>query len=102
MLTKELLENKGFARIVYEDQEGKPVFYSRRFEDEESVVKLHNFFGESIAEFDYDYHGLYCVVEIAEDFSFAQYLFSETDIDSGYFAHDPIALDDFERLLEFI
>ncbi|MFC6455912.1 hypothetical protein [Paenibacillus vulneris] len=102
MLTRELLENKGFARIVYENQEDKPVFYSRRFEDDESVVKLHKFFGESNAEFDYDYFGLYCVVEISPDFTFAQYLFSEKEIESGYFTHARIELDEFERLLEII
>jgi hypothetical protein len=102
MLTIEILENKGFARTVYEDQSGKPVFYTRRFDDIEDVKKLHRHLNESIGEFDFDYEGLYCVFEISEDLQMGQYLFSEKNTKYGTFFHDKLTPKEFESLLDVI
>lgn len=102
MLTIGKLTQKGFERIVYDNQIDKPVFYGRRFENIEDVIKIHQHLGESTGEHDFDYSGLYCHIEISEDLSIGQYLFSEIKIDSGYVAHDLLSVEEFEKLLKVI
>jgi hypothetical protein len=102
MLTIEALVNKGFNRTVYEDQTGKPVFYTREFNELSDVKRLHKYLGESIGEFDFDYDGLRCVVEIVEDLSEGQYLFTEKKIEFGYSTHDRLSTEDFQQLLDIL
>ncbi|MNW57808.1 hypothetical protein IAQ67_14290 [Paenibacillus peoriae] len=102
MLTIERLEMKGFLRTVYEDEQGKPEYYTREFLDPIVVETLHTYLGESTGEFDFNLEGIYCVLEINAELTSGQYLFAEKDYDNGFMVQDPLSPEEFERLLDII
>ncbi|MFD0587684.1 hypothetical protein ACFQZE_06690 [Paenibacillus sp. GCM10027627] len=100
MINVEILEEKGFKKITYEEQDGKPIFYSIEISDQNLVSKLHKFFREDEGSFDFYLDGIKCTIEITESFNFAQYVFKDSSLD--YWVFDEIDLIEFENALKLI
>jgi hypothetical protein len=97
-LTTDKLIEKGFSIVKYEDED----FYSRTISDMHTVQKLLKLTGEDGGQFDFDYVGVHCVLEIKPDFSFAQYLFRDIDTDGSWFTHDQLTVEEFEKIIDEI
>ncbi|MDC0764201.1 hypothetical protein POF51_26125 [Brevibacillus sp. AG] len=95
---KKLLD-KGFRKTVYIEQEGTPVFYSKKISDTDLVIKLLILIEEISKDDDSTFDGITGTIEVTEDLTIAQYSFiSNTSADLWEFGQ--VTEGQFELILE--
>ncbi|MFB5268183.1 hypothetical protein ACE41H_15555 [Paenibacillus enshidis] len=98
LMNTELLKTKGFHLKKFEDG----MFYTLVIHDNEQVKKLFEHVGEDEVGFDFDLTGVQCTLDIKEDMSLAQYLFSVGEAYEEWFVHNELTIPEFEEILKLI
>lgn len=95
VLSIENLLEKEFSLVKRQDGD----FYSRTFSDTPTVQRLCILVGEDVGQFDYDFTGIHCTLEIKSDFSSPQYMFIDRSVDGTWFVPGHLTVEEFEKLI---
>lgn len=96
MLSIEKLLEKYFSLVRYKDGD----IFSRTFCETPTVERLCALVGEDVGQFDYDFSWVHCTLEIKPDFSFAQYMFTDRNVDGTWFIRGQLTVEEFEKLIK--